>query len=103
MWWRATQGLRLVGDKWQIVHEHSSLPFDMATGKVSFALKPWSPRHEGDVLDEEDRHPASEGRVRSSLTGGRVSGIRNHTVASAPIATAAVPMKAAGLPNVSLM
>ena len=40
MWWRATQGLRLVGDKWQIVHEHSSLPFDMASGKVSFALKP---------------------------------------------------------------
>ena len=40
MWWRATQGLRLVGDNWQIVHEHSSLPFDMATGKVSFALKP---------------------------------------------------------------
>jgi len=40
MWWRATQGLRLVGDKWRIVHEHSSLPFDMATGKVSFALRP---------------------------------------------------------------
>jgi ketosteroid isomerase-like protein len=32
--------LRLIDDKWQIVHEHSSLPFDMATGKVSFALKP---------------------------------------------------------------
>ena len=40
MWWRATQGLRLVDDKWQIVHEHSSLPFDMASGKASFALKP---------------------------------------------------------------
>jgi len=40
MWWRATQGLRLAGDKWEIVHEHSSLPFDMATGKVSFTLKP---------------------------------------------------------------
>jgi ketosteroid isomerase-like protein len=37
---RTTQGLRLVGDKWQIVREHRSLPFDMATGKVSFALKP---------------------------------------------------------------
>jgi hypothetical protein len=37
---RATQGLRLVGDKWRIVDEHSSLPFDMASGKVSFALKP---------------------------------------------------------------
>jgi ketosteroid isomerase-like protein len=40
MWWRATQGFRLVDGKWRIVHEHSSLPFDMATGKVSFALTP---------------------------------------------------------------
>jgi ketosteroid isomerase-like protein len=40
MWWRATQGLRLIDGKWQIVHEHSSLPFDMASGKVSFELKP---------------------------------------------------------------
>jgi ketosteroid isomerase-like protein len=40
MWWRATQGLRLIDGRWQIVHEHSSLPFDMASGKVSFELKP---------------------------------------------------------------
>ena len=40
MWWRATQGFRRIDDKWQIVHEHSSLPFDMASGKVSFQLKP---------------------------------------------------------------
>jgi len=40
MWWRATQGLRLMDGKWRIVHEHSSLPFDMASGKVSFDLQP---------------------------------------------------------------
>jgi ketosteroid isomerase-like protein len=40
MWWRATQGLRLIEGGWRIVHEHSSLPFDMASGKVSFELKP---------------------------------------------------------------
>lgn len=40
MWWRATQGFRLIDGKWRIVHEHSSLPFDMASGKVSFELKP---------------------------------------------------------------
>jgi len=40
MWWRATQGFRCIDDKWRIVHEHSSLPFDMARGKVSFQLKP---------------------------------------------------------------
>ena len=61
------------------------------------------PRHEGGYDDEEDRHPASEGGARRSLSAGRVSGIRNHTVARANIATTARPMKAAGLPNVSLM
>lgn len=40
MWWRATQGLRMLDGEWRIVHEHSSLPFEMASGRVSFALKP---------------------------------------------------------------
>jgi len=40
MYWRATQCFRCIGGKWMIVHEHSSLPFDMETGKVSFDLKP---------------------------------------------------------------
>ena len=43
MFWRATQCLRCIGGKWMIVHEHSSVPFDMASGKVSFDLKPESP------------------------------------------------------------
>ena len=40
MWWRATQGFRRIDGKWRIVHEHSSAPFDMKSGKVSFDLKP---------------------------------------------------------------
>ena len=40
MYWRATQCFRCIGGKWMIVHEHSSIPFDMTTGKVSFDLKP---------------------------------------------------------------
>ena len=40
MWWRATQCWRCIGGQWLIVHEHSSAPFDMASGKVSFELKP---------------------------------------------------------------
>ena len=40
MWWRATQGFRRIDGRWQIVHEHSSVPFDMKSGKVSFDLKP---------------------------------------------------------------
>jgi ketosteroid isomerase-like protein len=43
MYWRATECLRCLGGKWMIVHEHSSIPFDMATGKVSFDLKPETP------------------------------------------------------------
>jgi ketosteroid isomerase-like protein len=43
MFWRATQCLRCIGGKWMIVHEHSSIPFDMQTGKVSFDLKPEAP------------------------------------------------------------
>jgi ketosteroid isomerase-like protein len=40
MWWRATQGFRRIDGQWRIVHEHSSVPFDMTSGKVSFDLKP---------------------------------------------------------------
>ena len=40
MFWRATQGCQFVDVAWRIVHEHSSAPFDMKTGKVSFSLKP---------------------------------------------------------------
>jgi ketosteroid isomerase-like protein len=43
MYWRATQCLRCLGGKWMIVHEHSSVPFDMATGKASVDLKPDAP------------------------------------------------------------
>jgi uncharacterized protein (TIGR02246 family) len=40
MWWRATQAFRRIDGRWRIVHEHSSVPFDMKSGKVSFDLKP---------------------------------------------------------------
>lgn len=40
MWWRATQGFRRIDGKWRIVHEHGSVPFDMANGRVSFDLRP---------------------------------------------------------------
>jgi ketosteroid isomerase-like protein len=40
MFWRATQGLQRIDGTWRIVHEHSSVPFDMASGKVSFDLRP---------------------------------------------------------------
>ena len=40
MWWRATQGFRRIDGRWLLVHEHSSIPFDMKTGKVSLDLRP---------------------------------------------------------------
>ena len=36
---RFTFGLCKVDESWQIVHEHSSLPIDPATGKGMFHLK----------------------------------------------------------------
>ena len=40
MWWRQTAALKKVGSKWQVTHTHSSVPFDMETGKASMGLKP---------------------------------------------------------------
>jgi uncharacterized protein (TIGR02246 family) len=40
MWWRATVCLRKIDGRWTITHEHSSVPFDPATGKASLDLEP---------------------------------------------------------------
>lgn len=40
MWVRATVCLSKVDDKWTIVHEHQSVPFDSETGKASLNLEP---------------------------------------------------------------
>ena len=40
MWIRATSGLRKIKGKWLIVHDHVSVPADMATGKSAMDLKP---------------------------------------------------------------
>jgi ketosteroid isomerase-like protein len=40
MWVRATVCLSKIDDKWTIVHEHQSVPFDSETGKASLNLEP---------------------------------------------------------------
>ena len=40
MFVRATTCLQKIDDKWRIVHEHQSVPFDTETGKASLDLKP---------------------------------------------------------------
>ncbi len=40
MWWRATVCFRKLNDKWMVTHEHSSVPFDVESGKASLDLKP---------------------------------------------------------------
>ncbi|GEP45268.1 ketosteroid isomerase [Brevifollis gellanilyticus] len=40
MWWRATVCCRKTDGKWWVTHLHSSVPFDMETGKASLDLKP---------------------------------------------------------------
>ncbi|MCQ4248036.1 nuclear transport factor 2 family protein [Pseudomonas stutzeri] len=39
-WMRGTRCWRLQGGDWKVVHEHFSMPFDMATGQACFDVKP---------------------------------------------------------------
>ena len=40
MWWRATLCLCKVDSAWSVVHSHSSVPFNLESGKASIGLKP---------------------------------------------------------------
>jgi uncharacterized protein (TIGR02246 family) len=40
MWWRATVCFCKRNGQWVVTHEHSSVPFDMHSGKASLGLKP---------------------------------------------------------------
>jgi ketosteroid isomerase-like protein len=40
MWLRYTEGLKRIDGQWRVVHEHISVPIDMATGKARMDLKP---------------------------------------------------------------
>jgi ketosteroid isomerase-like protein len=40
MWVRATVCLQKIDDRWVIIHEHQSVPFNVETGKASLDLKP---------------------------------------------------------------
>ena len=40
MWWRETVCYRRIDGRWQITHQHSSVPFDAKTGKASLGLIP---------------------------------------------------------------
>lgn len=40
MWWRATVCFSKLNSKWKVTHLHSSVPFDMETGKASLDIKP---------------------------------------------------------------
>jgi uncharacterized protein (TIGR02246 family) len=40
MWWRETACYRKLEDEWLITHQHSSVPFDVGSGKASLDLRP---------------------------------------------------------------
>jgi uncharacterized protein (TIGR02246 family) len=40
MWWRATLCFQKIDGTWKIRHAHSSIPFNVETGKASTDLKP---------------------------------------------------------------
>lgn len=39
-WLRWTACFRLLGDRWQVTHEHVSVPIELASGKALFDLSP---------------------------------------------------------------
>jgi ketosteroid isomerase-like protein len=43
MWFRESVGYRKMGDVWKVVHQHSSVPMDMATRKARIDLHPDRP------------------------------------------------------------
>lgn len=40
MWWRETACYRKLEGEWLIMHQHSSVPFDVESGKASLDLEP---------------------------------------------------------------
>lgn len=40
MWWRETACYRKLEGRWTITHQHTSVPFDVESGKASLDLKP---------------------------------------------------------------
>ena len=40
MWMRYTEGLKLIGNDWRVVHEHVSVPVDLDSGRARTDLKP---------------------------------------------------------------
>lgn len=40
MWLRYTEGLKLIGQDWRVVHEHISVPVDLDSGKARTDLTP---------------------------------------------------------------
>ena len=40
MWWRETLNWQKIDGEWQVTHAHSSVPFDVNSGKPSLGLKP---------------------------------------------------------------
>jgi uncharacterized protein (TIGR02246 family) len=40
MWVRATVGFRRIDGKWMVTHEHTSVPFDVESGRASLDLRP---------------------------------------------------------------
>jgi ketosteroid isomerase-like protein len=61
MWLRATVCLRKIGGKWLITHEHTSAPFDAASGRALSDLKPADSRPATGPQDAAGRYASVNG------------------------------------------
>jgi ketosteroid isomerase-like protein len=41
MWWRTTICFGKIDEKWMVMHEHNSVPFDVESGKATLDFKPY--------------------------------------------------------------
>ena len=41
MWWRTTLCFSKIDEKWMVIHEHNSVPFDVESGKAVLDFKPY--------------------------------------------------------------
>ena len=41
MWWRTTVCFGKIDEKWMVMHEHNSVPFDVESGKAVLDFKPY--------------------------------------------------------------
>ena len=55
MWWRETTCFKKMADRWMITHVHSSVPFNVRSGKASISIKPTTTSQDIEITNREEK------------------------------------------------